>query len=131
MESSEDFSEPADLLLHDLRRFLHNAKDQQEILYKISKLMARSANHMKEHEGTLMRVLKDLQKQVDSGVVVHINADLKAHTASVSTVTAPLVRELQSATKVIRHFGVTIALSAFIAGISGTFLGIFTALRLL
>lgn len=131
MTNSEDLTEPVDLLLHDLRRFLHNAKDQQEILHKISKAMARSASHMKEHEGLLTRVLEDLQKQIDAGVVVRIDTELKAHTDKVSSVTAPLVGELQRATNVVRHFGIMIALSAFIAGLSGTLLGVFAALRLL
>jgi hypothetical protein len=126
-----NLTEPADLLLHDLRRFLHNACDQQDALNKISNAMASSANHMKEQEGAAKRILQSLQKQINAGVGVHIDADLKAHIAKVSKVTAPLVNELQKSTNATRHFTIMIALVAFSAGLSGGLLGGFAALRLM
>ena len=125
-----NLTEPADLLLHDLRRFLHNAVDQQATLDMISKAMAGSASSMKEQERTAKRILQGIQKQIDAGVAVRIDADLKAHIASVSRVTAPLATDLQKATNAARRFSTILAVIAFSAGFSGGMLGVFAALRL-
>ena len=125
-----NLTEPADLLLHDLRRFLHNAVDQQATLAMISKAMAGSASSMKEQERTAKRILQGIQKQIDAGVAVRIDADLKAHIASVSRVTAPLATDLQKATNAARRFSTILAVIAFSAGFSGGMLGVFAALRL-
>ena len=125
-----NLTEPADLLLHDLRRFLHNAVDQQATLAMISKAMAGSARSMKEQERTAKRILQGIQKQIDAGVAVRIDADLKAHIASVSRVTAPLATDLQKATNAARRFSTILAVIAFSAGFSGGMLGVFAALRL-
>ncbi|WP_411974701.1 hypothetical protein [Sulfitobacter faviae] len=123
-------TEPADLLLHDLRRFLHNAVDQQATLDTISKAMAGSASSMKEQERTAKRILQGIQKQIDGGVAVRIDADLKAHIASVSRVTAPLATDLQKATNAARRFATIFVAIAFSAGFAGGMLGVFAALRL-
>jgi len=124
-------ADPTDFLLHDLRRFLHNAHDHQDALNKISKAMTRSTGLMREQEGTVKRILQRLQKQIDAGVAVHIDADLKAHVVKVANVTAPLVNELQRAANATRNFAMMIAMVTFAAGLSGAFLGVFAALRLL
>ncbi|WP_299937629.1 hypothetical protein [uncultured Pelagimonas sp.] len=131
MTNLKDPAEPADLLLHDLRRFLHNAHDQQASLNKISKAMASSTSHMKSQEGAIGRILQNLQTQLEKGVAVHIDADLKAHIAKVSTVTSPLVSELQKASRSARQFTIMITLVAFSAGFSGGLLGVLAALRLM
>lgn len=126
-----NLTEPADLLLHDLRRFLHHAIDQQDALDKISKTMAGSASSMKEQERTAKRILQGIQKQINAGVAVHIDGDLKAHIANVSRVTAPLANDLQKATDAARHFAFVLALAAFSAGFLGSVLGVFATLRLM
>ena len=50
MTNSNETPEAADMLLHDLRRFLHNARDQQDTLNKISKAMFRAAGQMQDRE---------------------------------------------------------------------------------
>ena len=131
MTKTEDFAEPADLLLHDLRRFLHDAADQQEALTAIAKIMGRSANHMKEQESAQKRILHNVQKQIDAGIAVKIDADLKAHTSGIAAMTAPLTQELRQFVNTIRYMLTTIAVAAFLAGLSGGFLGVFAALRLM
>lgn len=131
MAKTEDFAEPADLLLHDLRRFLHDAADQQETLTKIARVMGRSASHMKEQESAQKQILQNIQKQIDLGVVVKIDANLKAHTSRVSKLTEPLGKVLQQTVKMIRYMHITVALTALFAGVLGSFLGVFAALRLL
>lgn len=131
MTKTEDFAEPADLLLHDLRRFLHDAADQQETLTKIAKVMGRSASTMKEQESAQKRILQNIQKQIDDGVVVKIDADLKAHVSRFTRLTEPLSNELQQFAKMIRYLLITIALTALFGGGLGSFLGVFAALRLL
>lgn len=131
MTKTEAFAEPADLLLHDLRRFLHDAADQHETLTKIAKVMGRSASQMKEQESAQNRILQNIEKQIDEGVVVKIDADLQAHASRVSRLTEPLRNELQQSAKMIRYLLITIALTALFAGVLGSFLGVFAALRLL
>ena len=131
MTKTEDFAEPADLLLHDLRRFLHDAADQQQTLTKIAKVMARSASHMKEQEGAQKRILQNIQKQIDEGVVVKIDADLMEHAAKISKLTEPLGNELQQFAKMIRRLLITIALASLFGGVLGSLLGVFAALQLL
>ena len=131
MTDPNEAAEPTDMLLHDLRRFLHNAHDQQDALAKIANVMANATGHMKVHEAATKRVLQSLRRQVDAGVTVHIDTDLNAHVTRVSQVTSPLVKGIGQLTDTVRRCSIMIAAIAFGAGLAGSLLGVFVALRLL
>ena len=123
--------EPTDMLLHDLRHFLHDARDQHEVLLKILESMANASARMEGQEAVVKRVFQTLKSQVETGVTVHVDADLRAHAARVAATTAPLVSELGHATKMVRRLSFMIATVSFIAGFIGSLAGVLVALRLL
>lgn len=120
MPEIKETAEAADMLLHDLRRFLHNAQDRQDGLIKISQSMARAAEDMKAQKVATTQTLNSLQKQIHSGVKVQVDADLSAHIAGVSQLSSPLMKELLKLQKTIRQFLVMIGSVAFAAGILGS-----------
>lgn len=132
MYASEDpvAQEPTDMLLHDLRRFLHDARDQHEVLLKTSEAIAKSSERMEGQEGAVKRVFQTLKRQVDTGVTVHVDADLRAHAARVAAVTAPLVSELGHATKMVRRLLFSVAAISAVGGFIGGLGGVLVALQL-
>lgn len=133
MSASEDpdAQSPNNMLLHDLRRFLHDARDQHEVLLKISDAITKSSARMEGQEGVVKRVFQTLKGQVETGVTVHVDADLQAHTARVVAATAPLVSELTRTTKMIRRLSFRLAAVSFVAGFIGGLAGVVAALQLL
>ncbi|MDF3351600.1 hypothetical protein HKX17_15715 [Sulfitobacter sp. KE34] len=123
--------EPQDMLLHDLRRFLHDAHDQHEALTKISEAMTRATGRMEGQEAAVKRIVQALRQQIEAGVTVQIDADLKAHVSRVSAATTPLIKGVERITKTAHSFAITIAAAAFLAGLTGALVGVFAALRLL
>jgi Fe-S cluster assembly scaffold protein SufB len=124
-------AEPQDMLLHDLRRFLHDAHDQHEALKKISEAMARATGRMEGQEAAVKRIVQALRQQIETGVTVQLDADLKAHASRVSAATTPLIEEVQKITKTGRRITIMIGAAAFLAGLTGALMGVFVALRLL
>jgi hypothetical protein len=123
--------EPPDMLLHDLRRFLHDAHDQYEALTKILEAMACATNRMEGQETAVKRILQALRQQIEAGVTVQIDANLKAHVSRVSAATTPLIKGVEKITKTARSIAIMVAAAAFLAGLTGAILGVFVALRLL
>jgi|GEM_PF-5420650 len=132
MSASEDpvAQEPTDMLLHDLRRFLHDARDQHEVLLKTSEAMIKAAARMEGQEAVVKRVFQTLKSQVETGVTVHLDADLKAHTSQVAAATAPLVFELGQTTKTVRRISMMIAAISIFGGFMGGLAGVLVALQI-
>ncbi|UOA34397.1 hypothetical protein DSM110093_04233 (plasmid) [Sulfitobacter sp. DSM 110093] len=124
-------AEPNEMLLHDLRRFLHNAHDQHDVLVKIVEAMGGATKRIEEQDKAIKRILQALKAQIDKGVTVHLNADLNTHVGRVSAATAPLIDEIRYMTQMGRRVAVAFTASCFIAGVSGGFVGVFAALRVL
>lgn len=133
MSAPEDkvAQEPTEMLLHDLRRFLHDARDQHEALLKILEAMTNASARMEGQEAVVKRVFHTLKSQVETGVTVHLDADLKAHTARVAATTAPLVSELGQATKMVRRLSIMIGAISVVGGFMGGLAGVLVALQLL
>lgn len=119
------------LLLHDLRRFLHNARDQQDTLIKISKVMSRASGQMQERETATNGIIKSLRHQVDKGVNVCIDTDLNAHIVQISKAISPLLSSVDRIANTFRNFATMVAMVSFVAGFAGSLLGVIAALRLL
>lgn len=133
MSASEDpvGLEPTDMFLHDLRRFLHEARDQHDVLLRIAEAITKASDRMEGQEVVVKRVFHTLKSQVEAGVTVNIDADLKAHAARVSGATAPLVFELVQTTKMIRRLSIMIATVGFFGGFIGGLAGVAAALHLI
>lgn len=123
--------EPTDMLLHDLRRFLHDARDQHEVLLKILEVMTNASARMEGQEAVVKRVFQTLKSQVETGVTVHLDADLRAHISQVAAATAPLVFELEKATKTVRRLSFKLGAVSFVAGFIGGLAGVVAAIQLL
>jgi len=133
MSAPEDqvTQEPTDMLLHDLRRFLHDARDQHEILLKILESMTNASARFEGQEAVVKRVFQTLKHQVETGITVHVDADLRAHAARVAASTAPLASELEQTRKVIRRLSIMIVSVSLIGGFIGGLAGVLVALQLL
>ncbi|QIK40905.1 hypothetical protein [Pontivivens nitratireducens] len=127
----EPATEPADLLEHDLRRFLHNARDQMDALQKTFKLLASAEGQIKEQTAATKRIYQNLQRQIDCGVMVHVDADLKAHAARVANSTMPLLKELEQHRQSIREMAIMIMAATAASGLLGSVAGVFVAIRFL
>ena len=123
--------EPTDMLLHDLRQFLHDARDQHDALLKILGALTNASARLEGQEAVVKRVFQTLKTQVETGVTVHLDADLKAHTARVAATTAPLVSELGQATKMVRRLSIMIGAISVVGGFMGGLAGVLVALQLL
>ncbi|MDG3040723.1 hypothetical protein [Roseicyclus marinus] len=124
-------SEPVDLLEHDLRRFLHNARDQVDALRKTVKLLISAEGQIKEQAAATKRIYQSLQGQIDAGVTVHVDADLKAHVAKVANSTMPLVGELERHRQSIREMVMMIVAATAVSGLLGSVIGVLLAVRFL
>ena len=119
------------MLLHDLRRFLHDARDQHEVLLKILGSMTNASARMEGQEAVVKRVFQTLKQQVETGVTVHVDADLRAHAARVAASTASLASELEQTRKMIRRLSIMIVSVSLIGGFIGGLAGVLVALQLL
>lgn len=127
----EPAPEPVDLLEHDLRRFLHNARDQTDALRKTYKVLTSAEGQIKEQTASTKRIYQNLQKQIDSGVTVHVDADLKAHVANVASSTMPLLREMERHRQCIREMSIMIVAATAVSALLGSVTGVFVAIRFL
>lgn len=133
MSASEDAidSGPTDIFLHDLRSFLHNARDQHDVLLKTAEAMSKASARMEGQEAVVKRVFQALKAQVETGVTVHLDADLNAHAARVAASTDPLVSELEQTYKTIRRLSIVIATVSVIGGFIGGLAGVLAAIHII
>lgn len=127
----EPAPEPLGLIEHDLRRFLHNARDQTDALRKIFTVMTSAEGQIKEQTTATKRIHQNLQRQIDSGVTVHVDADLRAHVARVANSTMPLLKELERHRRSMREMAIMIVAATAASGLLGSVTGVFVAIRFL
>ncbi|WP_025051604.1 hypothetical protein [Sulfitobacter noctilucae] len=131
MTNFNDDPERAEILLHDLRAFLHNAHDQHRALTRISEAIAKSSNRIEGQEATNKRILQTLRKQIDMGVNVHIDADLQSHVARVKAATDPVSKGVERISQTMRHFTLVVASVASASSFAGAIIGVLSAFRFL
>jgi hypothetical protein len=129
MSDTEEQNRPiqADMLLHDLRRFLHAAHDQNDALVKISAAMTAATDRMEGQETAVKRILQTLRNQVDAGVRVQIDADLRSHSKSIIAASTPLLEKMELESSMMRRFVFLVSAFAFLAGLLGAGLGVLIA----
>ena len=131
MTNHNEKYELADTLSHDLQRFLHSAHDHHDQLRKISEVMGDSAARMKGQEEKVKSVFNALRQQINSGVDIHIHADLNAHAARVEKATTSLVEAVERLSKNFHYFSIVTAVVAFTAALAGSFVGVLAAVHFL
>jgi len=93
--TDEDMMEPesgAAAVMHDLRRFLHDARDQQDALDRAVTAISGSASLMRGHEAELQKIHRAIKRQIDQGVQVQVDGALEAHAKIVTNGTSGMKR---------------------------------------
>lgn len=132
--TNEDMIEPesgAASVLHDLRQFLHDARDQRDALDRAATAIADSASLMQEHAAELQKIHRALKRQIDQGVQVRVDGALEAHANVVNTGTAGLKRLLGDATALWQRQKFDVATLVFISSLLGGAAGVVATVHLL
>lgn len=118
-------------LMHDLRQFLHDARDQRDALEHVATAVAASAGLMQGHESGLQKIHRTLQRQIDQGVEVRIDGALNAHARAVEAGTKNLRELFDNAVAHWQRQKFEIAIWAFISSILGGAAGVILTVHLL
>lgn len=118
-------------LMHDLRQFLHDARDQRDALEHVATAIAASAGLMHGHESGLQKIHRTLKRQIDHGVEVHIDGALNAHIRAVETGTRNLRELFDAAVAHWQRQKFEIAAWVLISSILGGTAGVLLTINLL
>ena len=118
-------------LMHDLRQFLHDARDQRDAIEHATKAISASAGLMRGHESGLNAIHRTLQRQIDQGVEVRIDGALNAHIRAVEAGTKNLRELFDDAVGHWQRQKFEIAIWAFISSILGGAAGVILTVHLL
>lgn len=117
--------------VHDLRQFLHDARDQRDALDRAATAISGSAGLMAGHEAGLQKIHRFLQRQIEQGVRVHIDDTLDAHARVVSGSTKRLENLFNDAVAHWQRQKFEAAIFAFISSILGGAAGVMLTIHLL
>lgn len=133
MEHQEtmEHDQAAVAVMHDLRRFLHGARDQRDAIDGAAAAISVSARLMQGHETDLQKIHRALQRQIEQGVMVQVDGALDAHARTVTGATQKLNSLFGGALMRWQRLKFEVAALAFISGVLGGAAGVILTVQLL
>jgi hypothetical protein len=130
-QETMETDQAATAVMHDLRQFLHCARDQRDAIDRAADAVAAAVGLMQGNEAALQKTYRALQRQIDQGVKVRVDGALDAHARTVTSATQKLNSLFGGALMRWQQLKFEVATLVFISSLLGGAAGVIVTVNLL